>query len=214
MRCSTAILRASGDRYSRGAILASPLLLPQCLGQTLAREESTTDTLALSLCDEIRSHGVERAINDGSKRLGHLHWAFPLALILTKVGEVQDQVAGDLKAALTPSCRDRQVDLRWESVGKLMETKSGLVAERPLATRPEPRRDETLFVRRREVYETEDPAPRTLDAPGIEVMLEQGKGEPGFGGLLGREVPGLTGRDLVQAGPVRVGPGSGAARHV
>ena len=52
MRCSTAILKASGDRYSRRAIRANPLLLPQCLGETLAREESTTDTLAHGLCDD------------------------------------------------------------------------------------------------------------------------------------------------------------------
>lgn len=65
----------------------------------------------------------------------------------------------------------------------------------------DPGDDEILVVRREEVAEAVDPAKDTHEAAGPHIVVEEGAGIAGVGGLGGREGAVLGGREGVEGRP-------------
>lgn len=199
---------------SRNADLSPSIeSLPQRLLQPLSGEEPTTNSLSNRLSDQVLGDRVKRAVRDSSERFGHADRALSFTFIIAKVGVVEDNVARNLNATPPPRDRHGNVNLRRQGIRKLVQSERRLVTERSFAASPEPGRNESFLVGRRKVHEAEDATLHTLDTAGVKVVLEQWQGEACSTGLLGGEVPGLAGRQLVEADPVWKGSGGGPAWH-
>ena len=95
------------------------------------------------------------------------------------------------------------MDLRRQYIGEAVQRQRRLVRDHPSLLGPEPGGDQLFVLPNREVYEAVDPPLRPRHSAREDVLAEQVGGVARLGGLLCRDVPGLTGGGLEQPVPIR-----------
>jgi hypothetical protein len=133
-------------------------------------------------------------VTECADRSRHGHRGEARAIVVAKIGVVENDSGGDAKPTTAPARRQRQMNLPREHVGQVMERQGRLVREHARLLTPQPEDNEILVVTGRKMDKAIDAASNAFDSLTAQVG-EQLRRVTRRSCLLSREVSSLTLRD-------------------
>ena len=171
-------------------------------GEVTSRHQAAGERQACGITEQVGLEVRGGAVLERPKRSCHGHGAEPDLLLLGEVAEVQHHPFRNPEPARAPGEGKREVQLRGQHIGEVVQGERRLVREDARLFRPEPDGGEVFVIARGEVDDAIDATPNTEHATSAEVMGNELRRVASLRRLLRGEEAVLGGRRLEELVPI------------